>query len=361
MFAGVYEKQLRIMKKIYIALLFSALFVASRDSLACTRAVYLGPNGTVITGRTMDWKTDIPTDLYIFPRGMSRSGADSGNTVHWTSRYGSLIASGYDMGTSEGINEKGLVVNLLYLPGTVYAKEGDTRPVMGISIWAQYVLDNFATVEQAVNKLSKEEFRIDAPAMPGGEKSTMHMAMSDPSGNSAILEYIDGELIIYQGSQYQVLTNAPAYNYQLVMNDYWQQIGGLRMLPGTNKAPDRFARASFYINAALKTDDPVTAVQTVFSVMRNVSVPLGISTPDSPEISSTRWRSISDQKNMVYYFEATESFGALWVNLKNIDFAPNAPVKKLDLSSGQKFTGDATARFAVSKPFKFLFELPSAQ
>ena len=347
------------MKKFFITAIALLLCSISYRSDACTRAVYLGPNGTVITGRTMDWKSVIPTNLYIFPRGMHRSGADSGSTVHWTSKYGSLIASGFDMGTSEGINEKGLVVNLLYLPGTVYSTGDDTRPVLGISVWAQYVLDNFETVAEAVQQLGREEFRIDAPAMPGGEKSTMHMAMSDPTGNSAILEYINGKLIIYQGKEYQVLTNAPAYNYQLVMNDYWQQIGGLKMLPGTNKAPDRFARASFYINAALKTDDPITSVQTVFSVMRNVSVPLGISTEESPEISSTRWRSVSDQKNMVYYFEATQSFGAFWVNLKKIDFSPSAPVKKLDMSSGQTYYGDALGSFAISQPVKFLFELPA--
>ena len=41
------------------------------------------------------------------------------------------------------------------------------------------------------------------------------------------------------------------------------------------------------------------------SVMRNVSVPYGISTPDKPHIASTRWRTVCDQKNRVYYFEPT--------------------------------------------------------
>ncbi len=39
------------------------------------------------------------------------------------------------------------------------------------------------------------------------------------------------------------------------------------------------------------------------SVMRAVSVPLGITTPDQPNISSTMWRTVSDQKNLVYYFD----------------------------------------------------------
>ena len=77
------------------------------------------------------------------------------------------------------------------------------------------------------------------------------------------------------------------------------------MLPGTNRASDRFVRASFYIDAVVQTSDPKIAVPAVMSVMRNVSVPYGISTPDKPHIASTRWRTVCDQKNRVYYFEPT--------------------------------------------------------
>lgn len=93
-----------------------------------------------------------------------------------------------------------------------------------------------------------------------------------------------------------MLTNSPAYDLQLAVRDYWAPIGGLNMMPGTNKSSDRFVRASFYIDAVEKTSDPKVAVASVFSVMRSVSVPLGISTPDQPNNSSTRWRSVSDQK-----------------------------------------------------------------
>ena len=41
---------------------------------ACTRVVYLGANEDAITGRSMDWKSDIAANLWIFPRGMERSG-----------------------------------------------------------------------------------------------------------------------------------------------------------------------------------------------------------------------------------------------------------------------------------------------
>lgn len=347
-----------IQKQTATLLLAAALFSGIPRADACTRAVYLGPDGLTITGRTMDWKEDIQTNLYILPRGISKAGYDSDNTVKWTSKYGSIVATGYDIGTSDGMNEKGLVVNLLYLPESVYTRPNDTRPIMGMSIWAQYVLDNFATVDEAVKELQKELFRIDAPNMPNGAASTLHMSISDETGNSAILEYLDGNLVIHEGKQYQVMTNSPRYEKQLAINEYWQSIGGLTMLPGTNRASDRFVRASFYINVIPKTTNVHEALAGVFGVMRNVSVPLGISTPERPEISSTRWRSISDQKNKVYYFESTMSPNTFWVDLKKMDFRTEAGTRKLSLVNGEIYMGEANKDFKASKPFMFLFRLP---
>ncbi len=345
------------MKKVSLAVACAlALAALAPRAGACTRAVYLGPDGMTATGRTMDWREDPLTNLYIFPRGVERRGGKSDNTVFWTSKYGSLSAAGYDIGITDGMNEAGLVANLLFLPESVYERPNDTRPVMGLSIWTQYVLDNFATVDEAVAELSKQKFRIDAPDLPNGVKSRLHLAVSDASGDSAIFEYLEGELVIHHGKQYQVMTNSPAYDQQLAINDYWRQIGGLTMLPGTNRAPDRFVRASFYINAVTQTSDPTIAVPAVMSVMRNVSVPYGISTPDKPHIASTRWRTVSDQKNRVYYFEPTLGMETFWVDLSSIDLSRGTPQRELVLTGGAVYTGDATAKFKPSvKPFEFLF------
>ena len=221
----------------------AGLLCLQQRVLACTRALYLGPGGMVATGRTMDWAENLHTNLYIFPRGIERRGANSANTIVWRSKYGSVVATGYDIGVSEGMNEKGLVVNLLFLPESVYTRPGDNRPVMGMSIWTQYVLDNFATVDEAVAELAKQTFCINAPDLPGGKQSKLHMAISDASGDSAILEYVDGDLQIYHYRAYQVLTNSPVYPQQLAIENYWKQLGGLVTLPGTNRSSDRFVRA----------------------------------------------------------------------------------------------------------------------
>ena len=83
-------------------------------------------------------------------------------------------------------------------------------------------------------------------------------------------------------------------------------------------------RASFYIEAVVQSADPAIAVPAVMSVMRNVSVPYGISTPDMPHIASTRWRTVCDQKNRVCYFEPTLGMEVFRVDLRKVDFAPGS-------------------------------------
>lgn len=89
--------------------------------------------------------------------------------------------------------------------------------------------------------------------------------------------------------------------------------------------------------------------------MRNVSVPLGISIPSQPNIASTRWRTVADQKNLVYYFESTLSPDIFWIDLKKLDFSPGGAVRKLNLTDGEIYAGDAAASMRPSGPLRFLF------
>ena len=321
----------------------------------CTRVVYSGSNGMVATGRSMDWKTDMHSNLWVFPRGMKRNGETGENSLEWTSRYGSVVTSAFEIASTDGMNEKGLVANLLWLPETEYPVRDKNKPGLAITAWVQYMLDNFATVEEAVAYIDEDTFQVVSDMMPDGSRlATLHLSISDATGDCAIFEYIGGKLTVYHSKEYKVMTNSPTYNKQLALSEYWKSIGGLSFLPGTNRAADRFARASFYINALPETDDERIAVASVFSVIRNTSVPLGITTPNEPNISSTRWRTVSDQKNKVYFFESTIQPNVFWVNLQDVDFSEKAPVKMLDLVSGKTYAGNTANQFVEAKPFKFL-------
>lgn len=337
-------------------LLSTGITMSTAD--ACTRFVYLGTADQVITARSMDWKLDVGTNLWVFPRGMKRSGEAGPNSVEWVSKYGSVIASGYDISTTDGMNEAGLVANVLWLVESSYPDYDGKTPGLSLAAWAQYVLDNFASVQEAVDTLAKEPFTIVTDKVPGEERlATLHLSLSDASGDSAIIEYIDGKQVIHHSRDYQVMTNSPIFDEQLALDAYWKQIGGTVMLPGTNRAADRFARASFYVNAIPKAENPVEAIASTFSVIRNVSVPFGITTPDQPNISSTRWRTVADHKRKLYFFESALTPNVFWVDLTKLDLSEETGrVRKLDLGPNQTniYAGMANDQFKEAEPFKFL-------
>jgi len=339
-----------------VAILFT-VFHGIPVSKACTRVVYKGPNKTILTARTMDFSLEIPANQWIFPRGMARNGEVGKNSIEWTSKYGSLAVSSWDISTTDGMNEKGLVANMQWLVESEYPefeKEGE-RKGMAISLWAQYVLDNFATVAEAVSALEKETFAVVSDFIPGTNKfTTVHLSISDASGDNAILEYIKGDLVIHHDPSYTVMTNDPPYEQQVAISKYWEKIPGKTFLPGSVTASDRFVRASFFINAIPQTDNTRVAVASVFSVIRNVSVPYGFEIEGYPNLSTTRWRAVADQKNLVYYFETALTPNTFWVDLKKIDFSKGAGVKKLDLSEHKTYSGEASGEFQNSKPFKFI-------
>ena len=211
--------------------------VAAAPSIeACTRAVYLGSDGLVITGRNMDWVEDMSSNLWVFPRGMQRDGAAGPNSVKWTAKYGSATVAGYDKASTDGMNEKGLVANLLYLADSDFGKPGN-KPTLSVTSWAQYVLDNFATVAEAVDALGKELDsrwwrRSCRTAIPPSFtcRSRIPRATRPCSSTSA------ASSSIHHGKQYQVMTNEPPMDQQAALNGLLEDDRRSDIPPGYHQA-----------------------------------------------------------------------------------------------------------------------------
>lgn len=322
----------------------------------CTRILYETGTGTYITGRGMDWNDpNLLTNLWVFPRGMNRDGGAGKNPLKWTSKYGSVGASFYDVAFVDGINEKGFVTNVLYLVEADYGDEDKRgKPTISVGAWAQYFLDNFATVAEAVEAMREDPFTIVAPVLPNGRAAAGHLSIADPSGDSAIFEYVDGELVVHHSREYTVMTNSPTYDQQLAINAYWELIGGNRMLPGTINAADRYVRASYFLKDSPKYSDPDMAIASVFSQMRAIGVPLGMEDPDHPNISATLWRTIYDHNTKRFYFESALRSFVLWMDLDKLNLEEGANVMKLEVASSTVLAGEVSSEFKVAEPFKYI-------
>src|SRR5262249_9054559 len=184
-----------------------------------------------------------------------------------------------------------------------------------------------------------------------GKTVALHLALEDPSGDSAVIEYVGGKPKVYHGKECTVMTNSPTYDKQQEQLKQYKGFGGEKPLPGTNEAADRFVRAAYYLKKLPEPADQREAVAGVLSVMRNVAQPFGTADPARPNISPTRWRTVCDLTNLVYYFESSTSPNLVWVKLKDLDFAEGAAVKKLDLTKDRDRVGDCSKQFEAAKAF----------
>lgn len=340
------------MKTLKFFLVAIAITLGASAARPCSRVVFLGEGNLTLVGRTLDWKNPIPTNLYVYPRGMEKQGMPKGPTLRWRSKYGTVLAVSYDGGVTEGMNEAGLVMNGLFCKGSVYTEAtGNDMPVMSLAVLVSYFLDNFASVDQVQQWLASNKFAIFGQTFDGGTAAKLHWAITDQSGMTLILEYENGKLDTYASRDYQVLTNDPPFPQMLAINEYWEAVGGTNMLPGSVRSADRFARAAFFIKHQPTAVDAPTAAAQLASVMNVVSVPMGYMIEGEPNLSSTQWRSIADTRNGLYYFHFASQFSTFWIDLHQLDLSPGAPVLKLDTSKNTSMHGNVNNHLQHSQPF----------
>jgi choloylglycine hydrolase len=305
----------------------------------------------------MDWPESTEPVITVFPRGMARDGGRVGpdvvvqvNPAKWTSKYGSMVTTVYGIGTVDGFNEKGLGVHMLYLNATDFGPRDNSRPAVHSGLWGQFLLDNCATVAEALEALEGIQVVM---AEARGHKATLHLAMEDTTGDSAVVEYLDGKPVVHHGRQYQIMTNDPPYDQQLELlqqQDYSKPSSDTT-LPGNVKATDRFQRMAYYGAMLPEPKNEREAVASALAIARNVSVPFGAPYKGFG-IYNTEYRTVMNLTKLRYYFELTTSPNVIWADLSKFDLTPGSPVKILN-PDNIDLSGDVTEKFQKAEKAPF--------
>jgi len=326
-----------------------ALIVLVQVADACTRVLWNDNKLGVVVGRTMDWPESTEPKLVVFPRGMQRDGGNVGpervvkdNPAKWTSKYGSIVTTVYDVGAVDGLNERGLAMHMLYLTATDFGPRDASKPGLTAALWGQYVLDNAASVTEALKQLKAVQIVM---AEARGRKATVHLALEDASGDSAIIEYIDGKPVIHHGRQYRIMTNDPTYDQQLALlkQQDFSKPSSEMPLPGNVNPRDRFQRAAYYSALLPEPKNEREAMAGILAIMRNVSVPFG-APYQGFGIYNTEYRTAIDLTAKRYFFELTTSPNVIWADLTKFDLSAGAPVKELNPDS-MELSGNVTGLF----------------
>ena len=317
----------------------------------CTRVLWNTNKFAVLTGRSMDWPESTQPLIVAFPKGRARDGGllltevvVPDNPLRWTSTHGSLATTVYGLGTVDGINERGLAVHALYLKSTDVGPRDPGLLGLHTGLWAQYLLDQAATVPEALELMDGVQLVMVGA---NGHDATLHLAIEDADGDSAILELEAGKLVVHHGREFTLMTNDPTYDEQLALlskQDFSHPSRDMP-LPGNVNPVDRFQRAAYYSALLPEPTGERQAVASVLAVMRNVSVPFGAPYGEFG-VYNTEYRTVSDTTNRLYVFELTTSPSTIWARMSGLDFSAGAPTLAVD-PYDESLAGDVTGRFTA--------------
>jgi penicillin V acylase-like amidase (Ntn superfamily) len=303
---------------------FTAFGLAPSAAAPCTTFCLPGSNGPVF-GRNYDWGVGVAL-VTVNKRRLGKTALVEEGTepARWTSKYGSITFNQYGrelpMG---GMNEKGLVVEVMWLTDTRFP-DPDSRPGVAELTWVQYQLDNCMSVEEVIATDSKIRVTTDS--------ISIHFFVCDQSGEQATIEFLDGKMVAHAGYDLPIpaLTNS-TYEDSMGYLETIDGFGGDKPTPKSGSSLDRFARAA----CGVVDYEPSTTKETIayaFGLLKDVS-----------QGDYTQWSIVYDIADGAIHFKTKTAPAIKTIKLASFDFSPLTPCRILDIDTPK--AGDPTELF----------------
>ncbi len=355
-----------------LALAGSAFLFQAPDTQACTRIFWNTNPDLMIVGRNEDYVTASHPTFVASPRGIKRWGTSDNakrpRSISWIVKYGNVASYANNRFPNDGMNEAGLTARTLFYvdgkPNEIAAPDSNKKE-LDEDHWVSFVLDNFATVADAVKALRNEVYIISVVGKRGSGFSyatPKHLAIADATGDSAIVEIKDGKVAIFHGPQYRILTNPPSYQKELDNAAKYQKVKQDK-LPVSWSASDRFVRSDFFLRHLPKPrkNDAPTGYGFMYSALATSMMPAGLPSPaedvdvvkklvatlkDPNETyggAATYYQTISDLTNKHYRFKSLIAPSDVYFDFKGYNFDEGQPVRvieRIDEYAQQGWSGD---------------------
>jgi len=330
---------------------------------ACTGIRVKPQDGSIISGRTMEFAANIRSNVVVIPRATDGIGTTPGGKpgLHWKSKYGSVGANAFDVALIiDGLNEKGLGVAIFYFPDYAkYQEVKDDAIDKTIAPWEvpTYLLATCANTEEAVQAV--QNIRVGEVVEPNlGYVPPCHYIVNDAAGRCVVLEYVNGKLNVHD-NPLGVITNSPSFDWHItnlcnyvnlsVNNVPSVDVAGIKLgglgqgsgmlgLPGDFTPPSRFIRAVAFSQSALPAATAHEGVLQAFHILNQFDIPKGAArgTNGGKTMADyTLWTSVSDLTNSRYHFRTFDNSRIRMIDLKKMDLDAKA-VKTVSMAGEEQ-------------------------
>ena len=263
-------------------------------SIACSAFYFNGENK--IFAKNFDWGFG---QGYLIKniRGQQKYayGFRGNNVAGWTSKFGSIT---FNQNGKEfpygGINEKGLVVEQLWLGNTEY-QENNNKTISELE-WIQYQLDNYENVDEVIKNINSLTIKPIA---------RIHYFLADKNGVSAVIDFVNGDVKIdRKQDKFQVITNETSEDSK----KYYD----------FNKDINPNSRSHFDRYCILRNNLNVENLSISESFKK-----LNLVKEDEPNYKSY-WSIVYDINKLEFYFKSVDNSEIKKVSLKDFSFHSNS-------------------------------------
>jgi choloylglycine hydrolase len=354
-----------------------ALIISMSQVVACTGTKIVAKDGSNIFARTLEFGADTESDIIVIPRNYSlqASALEDTPALSWKSQYAVIGTNAKNFPVIvEGFNEKGLRVGTFYFPGFAgyqdVSKEQAKNSIGSVDVGA-WLLTNFSTIDE-VKKGIQSVMVSKAKFKPWDVSLPLHYIVSEPNGQSVVIEYVDGKVSFYDASL-GVITNSPGYQWHMTnLRNYvnlspqdvnevqlnqlkLKDLGlgsGMHGIPGDFTPPSRFVRSAIFTQTLVPVDNAEKAVLQVFHLLNNFDIPKGaVREKIQGQIFNdfTQWTSASDLKNKRFYIHTYDNRAIKMVDLTKFNLDAKT-IKVIPLKSMTKINDVTTSAIDYNAP-----------
>lgn len=346
----------------------------SRANVACTSLIVTTASGKKLHARSMEFmQMPMKSVITFHASGEQCQSTAPGNSnppgLTWTSKYGYAGVSIFGAGIVDGMNPEGLSCSFNSLDCTEYQTVPPNANSQALELFdvGGWLLGNFATVAEAVSAL-KGVYVWGKLFPPLGQIPGLHIALHDKTGDSAVIEYLNGNLAVVSPNPVGVMTNDPPfpwhlinlsnYNYvtpnpapNIVYNGYTIPAmgpGSGMPLPGGYDSVSRFVKIMKIVQYALPTaKNSREAANQAIHILNNVDKPYGVCVwpvegKTVPEF--TRWCVIKDVAEGDFYYYSHKDLVLKVIHLSKMNLSPGQTYPDIPVEGGEQFEIDVTPK-----------------
>ncbi len=318
-------------KSLYLLIIGSAalilLFLIPLHSVGCS-TFKLQKGNILIYGHNLnEGDLGVPGMVFINKRGIFKTGSTWDEIINrepqkvsmhtWISRYGSVTFNNFGKDFPDGgMNEAGLYI--WEMNEDADYPQNDSLPKLNQMNWMQYILDNFSTLEEAIQCAS--DIEIDGWGW--------HFFVGDNQGNTAAIAFADGKVVVHKGKNMPIpaLFNTP-YDREMELIKYFKPYGGEYEVDINDPEIPRFIKTDVLLNAFNPSEN---SVDYGFYMLDKIKV------NDEPE-----WSVIYDARQKEVYFKTRLNPEIKSISMADIDFSNKEPVLicNMDIKNGGNVLG----------------------